>query len=257
MGVLENQVAIITGAGTGIGAATARRFVKEGASVVLVGRRESKLQETAAAIGQPERVAIVPGDVSEQKTAEAAVKAALDHWDRLDVVVNNAAWFNPTPFPDTPFEEWERVFNIIFQGAVRFTREAARAMIERKIAGRFINVTSIHGTQGEANASNYGAAKAAVNQFTRCMAIELAPYGIRCNALAPGFVNTPMSVYNGVNELESPRFLQVYCKERRIPMARPAQPEEMAGPIVFLASEDSSYVNGHVLVADGGLTCTF
>jgi NAD(P)-dependent dehydrogenase (short-subunit alcohol dehydrogenase family) len=257
MDVLKGQAAIITGAGTGIGASTAVRFVREGASVVIVGRRESKLQETARAIGEPKKVAVVPGDVVEAGTAERAVATCLERFGRLDVVVNNAAFFDPTPFLKTDLAQWRKVFDTILQGSYHFTRHAAKVMIERKTAGRIINVTSIHGTQGETNASNYGSAKAAVNQFTRCMAIELAPYNIRVNALAPGFIDTPMSVYNGVNELENPRFLQQYVAERRIPMARAAQPEEMAGTILFLASDDSSYVTGHVLVADGGLTCTF
>jgi NAD(P)-dependent dehydrogenase (short-subunit alcohol dehydrogenase family) len=257
MDMLKGQAAIITGAGTGIGASTAIRFVREGASVVIVGRRESKLQETAAAIGDPKRVAIVAGDVADPRTAENAIRTCLERFGRLDVVVNNAATFDPTPFPKSDLARWRTVFDTILLGSFHFSRQAALVMIERKTAGRIINVTSIHGTQGEANASNYGSAKAAVNQFTRCLAIELAPHNIRVNAVAPGFVDTPMAVTNGVNELENPRFLQQYVAERRIPMARASQPEEIAGSILFLASDDSSYVTGHVLVADGGLTCTF
>jgi NAD(P)-dependent dehydrogenase (short-subunit alcohol dehydrogenase family) len=257
MGVLENQAAVITGAGTGIGAAAAVRFVREGASVVIVGRRESKLQEVAREIGDPKRVTVVPGDVVDVKTSQTAVRTCLERFGRVDVVVSNAAVFSPTPFLSANYDDWRKVFDIIMLGSYYLTREGAKAMIERKIAGRIINVTSIHGTQGEANASNYGSAKAAVNQFTRCMAIELAPHNIRVNCVAPGFVDTPMSVYNGVNELENPRFLRQYVTERRIPMARASRPEEIAGSILFLASEDSSYVTGHVLVADGGLTCTF
>jgi NAD(P)-dependent dehydrogenase (short-subunit alcohol dehydrogenase family) len=257
MDVLKGQVAIITGAGSGIGAAAAVRFVDEGASVVIVGRTRSKLEETAARVSRPDQVYILPGDVREERTSREAVAAADERFGRLDVVVNNAAAFNPTRFPEADLGDWLDVFNIILVGAFRFCREAARYMIEKQIAGRIVNVTSIHGTQAERNASNYGAAKAAVNQFTRCLAVELAPHNIRVNALAPGFVDTPMSVYEGKNELESPHFLERYVKERRIPMARAASSEEMAGPILFLASQDSSYVTGHVLVADGGLTCTF
>lgn len=257
MDTLKGQAAIVTGAGTGIGAATAVRFVQEGASVVIVGRRESKLQETLRSIGDPAKVAIVAGDVADEKTAQRAVEACLKRFDRVDVVVSNAAYYASTPFLTSDLRQWREVFDVILHGSFHFTRLASKAMIERKIAGRIVNVTSIHGTQGELNASNYGAAKAAVNQLTRCMAIELAPYNIRVNSVAPGFINTPMSVTNGVNELENPRFLQQYVAERRIPMARAGESEEIAGTILFLASKDSSYVTGHVLVADGGLTCTF
>lgn len=257
MGILDRQVAILTGSGTGIGAAAAVRFVQEGASVVLVGRRKSMLEQTAASINQPDRVAIVAGDVTAPETSRAAIRAATQRFGRLDIVISNAATCEPTPLLTTNYDDWRRIFDIIMLGSYRFTREAAQAMIDAKTAGRIVNVTSIHGTQAESGVSGYGAAKAAVNQFTRCMAVELAPHNIRVNALAPGFVNTPMSVRDGINELDDPRFLQQYCRERRIPLARAALPEEMAGPLLFLASADSSYITGHVLVADGGLTCTF
>jgi NAD(P)-dependent dehydrogenase (short-subunit alcohol dehydrogenase family) len=255
--MLAGQVAIITGAGSGIGAATALRFVEEGASVVMVGRTRSKLEELAARLRVRDRGAIVVGDVRDEGTATAAIGTAGERFGRLDVVVNNAAISVPTPFPEVELASWREVFDVILVGAFRFCREAARVMIDSGTAGRIVNVTSIHGTQAEHQSSGYGAAKAAVNQFTRCMAVDLAPHGIRVNAVAPGFVDTPMSITDGVNELETPRFLQQYVKERRIPMARAARPEEIAGPILFLAGEDSSYITGHVLVVDGGLTCTF
>lgn len=257
MNQLKDQVAIITGAGTGIGAAAAVRFVQEGASVVIVGRRRQKLEETAARIAQPTRVAVVPGDVQEPGTAAEAVRVARELFGGLDILVNNAAVALPSSFTDTPLDSWRQVFDIILLGCFQFTQAATRDMIAHETAGRVVNVTSVHGTQAEVNMSSYGSAKAAVNQFTRVLAVELAPHNIRCNALAPGFVDTPMSVYEGVNELETEWFQQIYVERRRIPLARAAQPEEMAGPIVFLASQDSSYVTGVVLVADGGLTCTF
>lgn len=257
MGRLANQVAIITGAGTGIGAATAELFVKEGAAVVIVGRRREKLEEVAAQIGAPDKVAVVAGDVRERETAQRAVRTAKERFARVDIVVSNAAFYDPAPFPEAELEQWRKMFDVVTLGAFHFAREASLVMIDLKIAGRIVNVTSIHGTQAEPKASGYGAAKAAVNQFTRCMAVEMAPHGIRANAVAPGFVNTPMSVYNGVNELESEWFRKNYVEGRRVPLARAGRPEEIAPAILFLASEESSYITGHVLVVDGGLTCTF
>jgi NAD(P)-dependent dehydrogenase (short-subunit alcohol dehydrogenase family) len=256
MPALKDQVAIITGAGSGIGAATAVRFVSEGASVVLVGRSKDKLADTYQHIGLKDRVALVPGDVRNQQTAESAVRTALERFGRLDILVNNAAMCYPVPFPESEIHIWLEILDIILMGAYRFSREAAKAMIAKGIAGRIVCVSSIHGTQTEPRASNYGAAKAALNQFTRCLAVELAPHNIRANVVAPGYVDTPMSVCDGVNELQTPRFLQEYVKNRRIPMARPGRPEEIASVVLFLASEESSYVNGHILVADGGHTCT-
>ncbi len=257
MARLDNQVAIITGAGTGIGAAAAELFVKEGAFVVLVGRRREKLDEVATRIFRPDRVVVVPGDVREPATAERAVKAAQDRFGRLDIVVSNAAFFDPAPFPEADLEQWRKMFDVLILGSFHFCRLASLAMIASKTPGRIVNVTSIHGTQAEPKSSSYGAAKAAINQFTRCMAVEMGAHGIRANAVAPGFVDTPMSIFNGVNELESEWFKKNYVEARRIPLARPAQPAEIAQAILFLASEESSYVNGHVMVVDGGLTCTF
>lgn len=257
MSLLEDQVAIITGAGTGIGAATAVRFANEGASVVLVGRRKEKLDEVATRIGNSAKVAVVPGDVREQKVVEQAIRTADERFGRLDVLVNNAAFMKPVSLVEADFDSWRQMLDVILFGCVRFSREAARLMIAKGIAGRIVNDTSIHGTQAEVGASSYGAAKAAVNQFTRCMAVELAPHGIRANSVAPGFVDTPMSRADGVNELETDFFKEHYVRRRRIPMARAGRPEEIAAAILFLASEESSYVNGHVLVVDGGLTCTF
>lgn len=257
MSRLANEVAIITGAGTGIGAATAELFVKEGASVVLVGRRHDKLEQVAATIGQPDKTAVLAGDVRERATAQQAVQAAQERFGRIDIVVSNAAFYDPAPFPDADLDQWRKMFDVITLGAFHFAREASLAMIAATIPGRIVNVTSIHGTQAEPKASGYGAAKAAVNQFTRCMAVEMAPHGIRANAVAPGFVDTPMSVYNGVNELESEWFKKNYVESRRIPLARAGDSAEIAAAILFMASRESSYVTGHVLVIDGGLTCTF
>lgn len=256
MGRLQDQVAVVTGAGTGIGAATALRFVEEGATVIIVGRRREKLEATARQSPSPEKMIIAAGDVREPATVDA-VLAEARKLGRLDIVVNNAAMAYPVDFLETDLDEWRKIMDVILIGAYRFSHEASRFMIEKGIAGRIVNVTSIHGTQAEPLASSYGAAKAAVNQFSRCLAVELAPHNIRVNAVAPGFVDTPMSVYGGENELDSPRFKQQYVAERRIPLARAGDPPEIAAAILFLASEESSYVTGHVLTVDGGLTCTF
>jgi NAD(P)-dependent dehydrogenase (short-subunit alcohol dehydrogenase family) len=253
---LANQVAIITGAGTGIGAATAELFVREGASVIIVGRRREKLEEVVAKIGRPDNVAVVPGDVRERSTARQAVSTAQERFGRLDIVVSNAALFDPAAFPESDLEQWRKMFDVITLGAFHFAREGSLAMIAAKTPGRIVTVTSIHATQAEPNASSYGAAKAAVNQFTRGMAVELAPHGIRANAVAPGFIDTPMSC-GGLNAQEFESLKKRYVEAHRIPLSRPGRPEEVAAAILFLASDESSYITGAVLVVDGGLTCTF
>jgi len=257
MGIIKDQVAIITGAASGIGAAAAIRFVKEGAKVVLVDRDEEGLKKTRKATDDPERVAFIVGDVREQASVESAIGAAEVRFGRIDILVNNAGIAHPVPFPEKDTEAWLEILDVTLVAAFRFCRAFAKAAINLDIPGRIVNVTSIHGTQAERCNSSYGAAKAGLNQFTRCLAVDLAPHRIRVNAVAPGFVDTPMSIIEGKNELEDPHFVEEYINRRRIPLARAGRPEEVANAILFLVSEESSYINGHVLVVDGGLTCTF
>jgi len=257
MSMLRDRVAIITGAASGIGAATAIRFVQEGARVVLVDRNEQGLKETREAVVDPEKVAYIVGDVRDQSAVDSSVGAAEVRFGRIDILVNNAGVAYPVPFPERDTDSWLEILDITLISAFRFCRAASKAMITCGSPGAIVNVTSIHGTHAERCFSNYGAAKAALNQFTRCLAVELAPYSIRANAVAPGYVETPMSVIEGKSERAEPHFLEEYTQRRRIPLGRAGKAEEIASVILFLASDESSYVNGHVLVVDGGLTCGF
>lgn len=257
MGIFDNRVAIVTGAGTGIGAATTELLVGGGASVVLVGIRDDQLVETAARIGRPDQTAVLPGDVRDRETALRAVETAKQRFGSVDILVNNAAMFDPVPFPDGDFDVWRRMFDVVIFGLFHFSREASLAMIADKRPGRIVNVSSIQARYAEAGSSSYATAKAGMNQFTRNMAVELAPHGIRVNAVAPGFIDTPICVTNGINVLHTDWFKRNYVENRRIPLARAGGPEEVARAIAFLAGDGSSYITGQVLTVDGGLTCTF
>jgi 3-oxoacyl-[acyl-carrier protein] reductase len=153
-----------------------------------------------------------------------------------------------------PIEQWRQAFDIMVSGALYMTRVAVPFMSD---GGRIIHVTSIHGERAEAQASSYSMAKAAINQYCRALALELAPRGILVNAIAPGFVNTPMSVINGVNELETDWFRQNYVDGHHLPLKRAGRPEEIAGVAWFLAGPDATYITGQILTVDGGLTITF
>ncbi len=155
---------------------------------------------------------------------------------------------------DAPLEEWRKPFDIMVNGAIAMTRTAAKLMND---GGRIIHVTSIHGERVEVRASAYAMAKAAINHYCRALALELAPRNILVNAIAPGFVDTPMSVVDGINELESEWFRKNYVEGHHLPLRRAAQPKEIAGVAWFLAGADASYITGQVITVDGGLTITF
>jgi NAD(P)-dependent dehydrogenase (short-subunit alcohol dehydrogenase family) len=255
---LESQVAVITGSGTGIGYATAELFALAGCAVIINGRRKQVCEEAAQRIiRQGGRAVAVVADVSTVEGAQALTDAALAHFGALTILVNNAAIFSPADFVSAPYNEWRRVLDVNLDSAIHCCRTAARAMITAGNGGRIVNVSSIHSYRAERNSSHYDMAKGAMDQLTRALALELAPNNILVNSVAPGFVDTPMSVTDGKSELESEWFKTTYVQQRRIPLARAAQPAEVAQAILWLASPLNTYVNGHVLVVDGGLSVTF
>ncbi|MCL4505632.1 MAG: SDR family oxidoreductase [Chloroflexi bacterium] len=254
----DSQVAVVTGSGTGIGYAAAELFALAGAAVVINGRRAAVCEEAAQRIiRQGGRAVAIAADASTIDGAQALVQAAIDAFGGIDILVNNAAVSGVADFVEAPYEEWRRVLDVNLDSAIHFARSAARPMIAAGKGGRIVNVSSIHSFRAEKGASAYDLAKGAMDQLTRALALELAPHGILVNSVAPGFVDTPMSVVNGQSELETEWFRENYVRQRRIPLARAAQPAEIAQAIVWLASPLNTYVNGHVLVADGGLSVTF
>ncbi len=249
----ERKRAIITGASSGVGRAAALRFAAEGWDVCLTARRGDALQQLLGELPPGDHL-LVPGDYSQEATAQAIAGQVAEHWGALDALINCAGIYFPIHTIDTPVDEWRRAFEIMVNGALYLTRAAVPLMQD---GGRIVHVTSIHGDRAEALASSYSMAKAAINQLCRVLAIELAPRGILVNALAPGFIDTPMSVVNGVNELESDWFKQNYVLGHHLPLKRAARPEEIAGVAFFLAGPDASYITGQVITVDGGLTITF
>lgn len=254
----QDKVAVITGSGRGIGRAAAEMFAAEGASVVINGRTWGEIQGVAAAIRSRGGHALpVQADVGQAEAAESLLAAAEREFGRVDILVNNAAVFHTHEFVQDSFTDWMRVMEVNLLGSVRCARAAAARMIKAGRGGRIINVSSVHGFLAENRSSPYDVAKGGMDQLTRTLAVELAPHGILVNGVAPGFVDTAMAVVNGVNELQSESFKEVYVKRRRIPLARAAQPEEIARVILFLAGPDSSYITGESIVVDGGLSITF
>lgn len=244
---------LITGAASGIGRATAQRFASEGCNVLANDLNEGKLNDLLKSLPKGDHH-LLAGSYAEQQTIERGGKLIREQWGTIDVLVSCAGLFEKTDLVKMDITEWRRVFDTMVNGSLLISQLAASFM---PAGSRIIHITSIHGTRAEFSASSYSMAKSAINQLCRSLAIELADKNILVNAIAPGFVNTAMSVVNGENELESDWFRQNYIASHHLPLRRAALPEEIAGVAYFLASPDASYITGQVITVDGGLTITF
>ena len=243
----ENKVVIVTGAGTGIGAATARRFLREGATVVLNGRREQKLRDTITGIDAAKSL-IHAGDVSDEAYIKRLVQDTVARFGRLDVLVNNAGFAIFGPFAELTTADWRRQLATDLDGVYFGTREALPHLL--KTRGSIVNVSSASGLGGDWGGSGYNAAKGAVSNLTRSLALEYAARGVRVNAVAPSLTTTDATAELAKSEAVMSAF------RGRLPMGRPATPDEVAAVIAFLASDDASFVNGVILPVDGGLAAS-
>jgi NAD(P)-dependent dehydrogenase (short-subunit alcohol dehydrogenase family) len=248
MRLLDGRRALVTGGANGIGRAIVERLAAEGAAVATVD------VEPAEDIGA--EVAVFQRDLAETDGLDALVDEVEEKLGPLDVLVNNAGIFEPAQAVELSLASYRRVLAVNLDAPIFLATRAARGMIERGY-GRIVNITSIHGRFGEELALSYDAAKGGLDQATRTLAIELSRHGVLVNAIAPGFVATRMSVVDGVNELESDWFNDVYVRYGKLPMRRYAQPSEIAAQVAWLASSENSYVTGQVLTVDGGVTVTF
>jgi gluconate 5-dehydrogenase len=245
---LEDKVVLITGATRGLGWAMANAMVEAGARIVLCGRDRDMLADRVASLrangGTARSIAF---DVTNRAATEAAVQNAVETEGALDILVNNAAVQHRQPLTELADTDWDRVIETNLTSCFVLARAAARHMLARS-QGRIINTASIMGPLARPTVSAYVAAKGGLAALTRALAVELGPKGITCNAIAPGFFITDMNKTLVAN----PDFTAFV--EARVPLGRWGEPNEIAGAAVFLASPAASYVNGHVLYVDGGLS---
>ena len=249
---LKDTVAIITGASRGIGEAIAIRFAEQGAAVVLVARKPDALHSVVARItASGGRALGLPAHTGKPEDVKAVVAKAIEHFGKVDVLVNNAAT-NPYFGPMLGIEDaaWDKTFEVNVKGYFQMMREVANHLVARNAPGSLINIASITGLRSAPFQAVYGMTKAAVISMTQTLAQELGGANIRVNAIAPGLVDTRFAAAIVGDENMRKQVVD------RTALGRHAQPDEIAGAAVFLASQASSYVTGQVLVVDGGTIIT-
>ena len=247
MSRFAGKVVIVTGAGSGIGAATARRFLKEGASVVLNGRREHKLNETLQGVATTDAL-VHPGDVSNEDYVKRLVADTVKKFGKIDILVNNAGSAAFGPFEQVTAEVWRQTLSANLDSVYYASRESLPHLIQTK--GSIINLSSASGTGGDWGLSAYNAAKGAVTNFTRALALEYGARGVRVNAVAPSLTSTEATV--DIEKMENVMADFVV----RMPIGRAASPDEIASVIAFLASDDAGFINGAIVPVDGGVSAS-
>ena len=242
---LEGRVALVTGASQGIGHACARVLAREGATIAVAARNRQKLDELVAEITTAGgKSAAFVMDVADEEQVKAGIKAAIAHFGKIDILVNNAGITRDQLVMRMKRSDWDSVLNTNLTSAYLCIQQVIGSMLKQRW-GRIINITSVFGQMGQAGQANYAASKAGLIGLTMAMAREVASRNITCNAVAPGFIETSMTA------ALSEEFKQTAVKQ--IPLGRVGSPEDVAAAVRFLASDEASYITGHVLNVNGGL----
>jgi len=242
----ENQVAVVTGSGRGIGHAIAVRLAKEGARVASVSRTEANAQKTADEINaeRADAAKAYAVDVADQAAVQTAAAHIFEDFGRVDILVNNAGVTRDGLSMRMPMEDWDLVLNTNLKGAFNFIQAVMRPMIKQR-SGRIINISSIAGLTGNAGQANYSASKAGLIGLTKTLARELASRGITVNAVAPGLIETDMTT------VLSDEIRQAILQ--KVPLGKLGEPDDIAGAVAYLASAEAKYITGQVLTVDGGM----
>lgn len=251
---LKDKVAIVTGAGSGIGQGIALRFAREGAQVVVAELDEQKGKATAAKIQEMEGEAfVVPTHVARVQDVEAMVDKTLERFGRIDALINNAGIRYAAPILEMRDDEWQNTIDTNLTGVFFCLRRVAREMVKGRVEGAIVNIASIGGMRGIHSRAAYCATKAGVILLTQVAALEFAPYKIRVNAIAPGLIETPLTARYLTGTDPDSRMMAERLAAT-IPLGRWGQPADIAAAALYLISDEAAYVTGTTLVVDAGLT---
>ena len=256
MSDFKDRIILITGASSGIGAATAVHFATKGAKLSLVARNATKLEEVAEQCRQSgsEEVLVISQDLSTQEGCDSAMEETVKHFKALDVLVNNAGMMHTENLQKLTGNKLDEAMDINVKSALKLTQLATK-WLEKSPLKAIVNVSSIAGLRASPGSLAYKISKAAMDQLTRCSALELAPKGIRVNSVNPGVIETDFFVNSGLTVKASDNFVKEKSKKIH-PLGRCGQPEEVAKVIAFLASLDASFICGQTLAVDGGRSVT-
>ena len=242
---LKDKTAIITGGGTGIGLATARAICKEGAKVILFGRRKEKLEKAVEKLRESE--IIVQGDMTNNNDLDKRINETLHNFKKIDILVNNAGLFNGSPLHEISDSQWDEIMDINIRSVFQLTRRVLPVMLSQKY-GSIIHISSILGLIAVPQVAAYNVSKGALNQFSRSIAVEYGSSGIRSNSICPGLIATDMTA----DLMKDADLMKEWSKE--YPIGRFGKPEDVANACLYLASDESSFVTGITLPVDGGFT---
>ena len=246
MGRLDGKVAVITGGSSGIGKAIAVLYAKEGADVVIISRKEEALKEVCKL--NEKKISYVVGDITKDESIKKLVDYVKKKFKKLDILVNNAGWCPVQPLKEIKISDYDKAFDLDVRALVNITIEFLPLILQAK--GNIINLSTVGASHRAANLSMYLGAKGAVENFTRCWALELAKDGVRVNAIAPGAIET--NIWNMTDLSLEDAKKHKKSMEQHIPCGRFGTPEEVANVALFLASNDASYVTGSIYNVDGG-----
>ena len=247
---LKGKVAIVSGAGTGVGKATTKRLFSDGCKVVLIGRDRSRLTKVISELNGKKNLLAVKADITKEADVINVIEETVSAFDTVDVLVNNAGILNdPTPFHKMTDEQWMSLINTNLIGTFRTTKAVLPIMMEKKRGSR-VNISSLQGIRSILNVpfSVYGVTKAGVIMFTRTIAVEYGEYGIRCNCVAPSTIRSPM-IEPYLQDKQAKKTL-----ESTFPLRSIGDPEDISGAVSYLCSDDAKWITGTVLTVDGGMS---